>query len=116
MFIACGQDAGSIFEAGFTHLTSEYREEDRELTLSLYIPCLPVGSIGGGTGYPTQKEGLELINCYGVGKKWALAETIASFALANEISTFGAFGNDTFSASHKQLARDASVTRSGPKL
>lgn len=116
IFIACGQDAASVFEAGFTHLTTEFNEENRELTLSMYIPCLPVGTIGGGTGYPTQREALELINCYGEGKKWALAETIASFALALDISTISAMGNDTFSLSHERFARDGSARKSGPKL
>ena len=64
-----------------------------------------VGSVGGGTGYATQKEALELIGCHGEGKKWALAETIAAFSLALELSTLSALATDTFAASHKDLAR-----------
>ncbi|KAH7356447.1 hydroxymethylglutaryl-coenzyme A reductase family protein [Rhexocercosporidium sp. MPI-PUGE-AT-0058] len=105
MFIACGQDVGSILESGFSHLTGEYNEETEVLTLSLFFPSMLVGSVGGGTGYATQKEALELIDCHGEGKKWALAETIAAFALALEISTLSALATDTFAASHKDLAR-----------
>jgi len=105
MFIACGQDVGSVLESGFSHLTGEYNEEKEELTLSLFFPSLLVGSVGGGTGYATQKEALELIGCHGEGKKWALAETIAAFSLALELSTLSALATDTFAASHKDLAR-----------
>ncbi|PVH80710.1 substrate-binding domain of hmg-CoA reductase [Cadophora sp. DSE1049] len=105
MFIAWGQDVGSVLESGFSHLTAEYNEETEDLTLSLLFPSLLVGSVGGGTGYATQKEALELIGCHGEGKKWALAETIAAFALALELSTLSALATDTFAASHKDLAR-----------
>ncbi|KAL5324580.1 hypothetical protein ACEPPN_009126 [Leptodophora sp. 'Broadleaf-Isolate-01'] len=105
MFIACGQDVASVLESGFSHLTGEYNEETEVLTLSLFFPSLLVGSVGGGTGYGTQKEALEFIGCHGEGKKWALAETIAAFALALEISTLSALATDTFASSHKDLAR-----------
>jgi NADP-dependent 3-hydroxy-3-methylglutaryl-CoA reductase len=104
MFIACGQDAASVLECGWSHLTVEL-DCDEELTLSLYFPSLAVGTVGGGTQYPTQREALELIDCYGSGKKLALAETVAAFALALEVSTLAALANDTFAQSHMELAR-----------
>ncbi|KAL2073824.1 hypothetical protein VTL71DRAFT_11150 [Oculimacula yallundae] len=106
MFIACGQDAASVLESGFSQLTAEYNEGTDDITFSLFFPSLLVGSVGGGTGYGTQKEALDLIGCYGEGKKWALAETIAAFALALELSTLSAMATDTFAASHKTLARE----------
>jgi NADP-dependent 3-hydroxy-3-methylglutaryl-CoA reductase len=109
MFIACGQDAASVLESGWSHLTAELDDMTKELTLSLYFPSLLVGSVGGGTGYPTQKEALELIGCSGAGRKWALAETVAAFALALDISTVSAIANDTFSASHQRLARGSKL-------
>jgi NADP-dependent 3-hydroxy-3-methylglutaryl-CoA reductase len=104
MFISCGQDAASVVESGWLHLTADL-EETKVLTLSLYIPSLLVGTVGGGTHYPSQRESLELIGCYGDGKKWALAETIAAFALALDASTVSAIANDTFASSHQNLAR-----------
>ncbi|KAF8860066.1 hypothetical protein BDZ45DRAFT_801082 [Acephala macrosclerotiorum] len=71
----------------------------RDLTLSLYFPSLLAGTVGGGTGYATQREALELIRRYAEGKKWALAETIAAFALSLEVSTLAAMTNDTFAES-----------------
>jgi NADP-dependent 3-hydroxy-3-methylglutaryl-CoA reductase len=105
MFISCGQDAASVVESGWVHLTADLDEETKVLTLSLYIPSLLVGTVGGGTHYPSQRESLELIGCYGDGKKWALAETIAAFALALDASTVSAIANDTFASSHQNLAR-----------
>jgi NADP-dependent 3-hydroxy-3-methylglutaryl-CoA reductase len=109
MFIACGQDAASVLESGWSHLTAELNDSTKELTLSLFFPSLLVGTVGGGTGYATQKEALELIGCFGGGKKWAFAETVAAFSLALEISTLAAMANDTFAASHKDLARGSKL-------
>ncbi|CZR55006.1 related to hydroxymethylglutaryl-CoA reductase [Phialocephala subalpina] len=95
MFIACGQDAGSMLESGWSQLTAELDSETGDLTLR----------------YATQREALELIGCYGEGKKWAFAETVAAFALSLEISTLAAIANDTFAASHKSLARDAKTSK-----
>lgn len=105
MFIATGQDAASVLEAGWSQLTFEYNDMDEELTVSVFFPSLPIGTVGGGTGESTQREALELMDCAGGGSKWKLAETIASFALALEISTISAIANDTFSQSHQRLAR-----------
>jgi len=104
MFIACGQDAAGVFEAGWSQLTAEL-SETQDLTLSLYMPSLLVGTVGGGTRYDTQREALRLLGCEGAGRKFAFAETVAAFCLALEVSTAAAVGNDTFAASHKNLAR-----------
>jgi NADP-dependent 3-hydroxy-3-methylglutaryl-CoA reductase len=109
MFIACGQDAASLMESGWTQLSSSYEAETGHLTLSLFVPSLVVGTVGGGTVYPTQKEALEMIGCAGEGKKWALAETIASFALALDLSTVSAVADDTFARSHERLARSSKL-------
>jgi hydroxymethylglutaryl-CoA reductase len=103
--ITAGQDPGSVGESSWSQLTTEFDDDSGDLTFSLYFPSLPVGTVGGGTGYPTQREALDLIGCRGTGRKWALAETVASFALALDISTLSAVCNDTFAQSHHRLAR-----------
>ncbi|CAG7939305.1 unnamed protein product [Penicillium olsonii] len=105
IFISTGQDAGSIAEASWTHLVPEYDHTTKDLQLSLYCPSLPVGVVGGGTGYESQKECLKMMDCVGPGKKEQLAGLIASFALALEISTGAAVASNTFSESHQRLAR-----------
>lgn len=109
MFIACGQDAASVLESGWAQLVSDFDAESKDVTLSLFVPSLLIGSVGGGTMYPTQREALEMMACAGAGKKWALAETIASFALALDISTLSAMADDTFTRSHERLARSSKI-------
>ena len=70
------------------------------LILSLYIPSLLVKTVNGSIYYPSQRECLKLIKCYKDGKKWALTETIAVFALALDASTVSAIINDIFASSH----------------
>ncbi|ORX99211.1 hydroxymethylglutaryl-CoA reductase [Clohesyomyces aquaticus] len=109
MFVATGQDVASVLEGGWAHLTSDYDTTTGDLTLSLFIPSLPVGTVGGGTGYGTQREALELLGCYGEGRKWAFAETVAAFALALDVSTISAIASDGFAQSHQKLARAAKL-------
>jgi hydroxymethylglutaryl-CoA reductase len=66
IFISCRQDAASVFESGWSYLTADLDEETKVLTLSLYIPSLLVGTVGGGTHYPSQRESLELMAVIGM--------------------------------------------------
>jgi hydroxymethylglutaryl-CoA reductase len=104
MFIFYGQDAASVFKSGWSYLTTNLDKETKVLTLSLYIPSLLVRTVGGGMYYLSQQESLELIGCYRDRKKWALAKTITAFALALDVSTVSAIANNTFAASHQNLA------------
>ncbi|PYH35314.1 hmg-CoA reductase [Aspergillus neoniger CBS 115656] len=105
IFIATGQDVASISESCWTQLTPEYNYETKVLTLSLYIPPLPVGVVGGGTHLGPQREALEIMKCIGPGKKRRLAALITAFALALDLSSTGAVTNDTFSQAHAGLRR-----------
>lgn len=116
MFIAMGQDAASVAEASWSHLQGEYDDVTKDLTFSLYFPALPVATIGGGTVYATQQEALKILGCTAASQKGELAGLIACFALALDLSTLAAIANDTFTASHMQLARGGTLTTSGSKL
>ncbi|KAF5234376.1 hypothetical protein FANTH_12156 [Fusarium anthophilum] len=107
MFIVTGQDPASTAEACWSHLTSELDPKTGALTMSLYLPSLPVGTIGGGAELPMQKEALKLLKCdgEGAGQKERLAGLIAAFGLALDASTSAAITNDTFTASHMRLGR-----------
>ncbi|KAL5354075.1 hypothetical protein ACLOAV_000160 [Pseudogymnoascus australis] len=110
MFIACGQDVASVAEASWSQLSAEYDRDTKTLRLTSYFPSLPVGTVSGGTSYPTQKECLEMPTCTGPGAKQRLAGLIASFSLALDISTVAAIANGTFSKSHERLARTGGKT------
>ncbi|KAJ6128163.1 hydroxymethylglutaryl-coenzyme A reductase family protein [Penicillium samsonianum] len=111
MFIACGQDAASVSESSWSHLTAEFDRETEEITLSTYLPSLPVGTVVGGSALETQREALELLGCTGPGSKGRLAGLIASFALALDVSTVAAITNKTFAASHRKFARSTGGTQ-----
>ncbi|CAI7610683.1 unnamed protein product [Penicillium glandicola] len=99
IFIATGQDVASVSEGPWGHLTPEYDHESRQVKLTLYFPSLPVGTVGGGTAYETQREALGILGCIGP------AGLIAAFSLALEISTAASGANNTFTGSHEKLAR-----------
>src|SRR5690242_3379475 len=107
MFIACGQDAGSIAESAWNQLTVTFDVQTKVLKLSLFFPSMPVGVVGGGTMYPSQKASLDLLDCQGPGGKRRLAGLIACFCMALDISTAAAIASGGFTDAHKKLARDA---------
>ncbi|RAL02174.1 substrate-binding domain of hmg-CoA reductase [Aspergillus ibericus CBS 121593] len=116
IFIATGQDAASITDASWAHLTPEYDTEVQRVTLSLYFPSLPVGVVGGGTVYATQQEALRIMQCDGPGGKLQLAGCIAAFALALEVSTTSSVVTNTFARSHARLARGEAELRPESKM
>jgi NADP-dependent 3-hydroxy-3-methylglutaryl-CoA reductase len=112
MFVACGQDAGSIAESAWSHLTLDYNKETELLKISLFFPSLPVGIVGGGTGHMAQKASLKLLHCDEPGTKHRLAGLVAAFALALDVSTSAAIASDTFTQNHARLARGKKVAQS----
>lgn len=104
MFIACGQDAACVAEAAIGTTRMEVTEAGA-LYISVTLPNLIVGSIGGGTKLPSQKACLDIMGLAGVGHARALAEVAAALCLAGEISIVGAICSDEFTRAHARLAR-----------
>ncbi|CAM2878736.1 hydroxymethylglutaryl-CoA reductase [Vibrio rarus] len=104
LYIACGQDAACVAESavGMTRLEVD---KNGDLYASVTLPNLMVGTVGGGTGLPSQKACLDLLGLYGNGKSKALAEVAAALCLAGELSIVGAFCAGHFSRAHHKLAR-----------
>lgn len=109
IFAATGQDLGSVHESGNGVLYLE--KTDNGLYLALHLPTLVVGTIGGGTHLPKQKEALQLMQCYGNGKAGRFAKLIAGFALSLEISTYSAIVSGEFAKAHEKLGRNKPVRR-----
>lgn len=105
MFMATGQDVANVSESCAGILYSELTPE-RDLYISLTIPSLIVASYGGGTSLPTQRECLEIMDCYGKGKVMKLAEIIAAVALAGEISLGAAISSLDWVSSHETYGRN----------
>jgi hydroxymethylglutaryl-CoA reductase (NADPH) len=108
MFIACGQDAAHAID-GSTCITTVDQTETGAY-VSVTLPSLPVGTVGGGTGVDTQQECLRLLGVAGSGtppganaKK--LAEIIGAGVLAGELSLLGALAAQHLARAHQQLGR-----------
>ena len=67
MFIATGQDAANVAES---HAGLNYGEllDNGDFYWSVTLPALICATYGGGTGLQTQRECLEMMDCYGTGK------------------------------------------------
>ena len=105
IFIATGQDAANVAEsqAGITYM--ELRENG-DLYWSITLPSIIAATYGGGTGLPTQRECLEIMDCYGTGKIERLCEIIGAAVLAGEISLSAAVVAGHWVESHDALGRN----------
>jgi hydroxymethylglutaryl-CoA reductase (NADPH) len=104
LFIACGQDVACISESSIG-LTRMETNAEGDLYVSVTLPSLAVGTIGGGTKLPTQSESLKIMDCAGIGKAKKFAEICGAVALAGEISIAAAMSVDHFTTAHKNLGR-----------
>ncbi|PLX04854.1 MAG: hypothetical protein C0594_08710 [Marinilabiliales bacterium] len=107
IYAATGQDLGSLHESSTGILSLE--KTDKGLYLSLSLPSLVIGTIGGGTHLPAQQEVLKMMNCAGTGKIDRFAKLIAGFALGLEISTYAAIISGEFAKAHEKLGRNKPV-------
>lgn len=104
IFASTGQDLACIHESACGILNIE--QTDDGLYLSLNLPSLVIGTVGGGTHLSKQKEALNLMGCAGNGKINRFAQLIAGFALSLEISTYAAIVSGQFAKSHEKLGRN----------
>ncbi len=109
IFLATGQDIAQVSEASLAVTTMEViGKKEENLYVSVYMPDVMVGTVGGGTGLPTQRESLALLGVAG-GDHGEYAERLASVvgatALAGEISLLASLSEGTLARAHKKLAR-----------
>ncbi len=109
LYLATGQDAACVAESA-TGVTRFEVTPDGGLYASVTLPGIMVGTVGGGTGLPTQRACLELMGLAGSGHARALAEVCAGLLLAGELSIIEALSAGHFSRAHRKLAR----TRKAP--
>lgn len=103
LYLATGQDAACVAESavGFTRM--EPRVDG--LFFSVTMPNIIVGTVGGGTGLPSQSSGLSILGLKGAGNAKALAEVTAAACLCGEISIIAAISAGHFTNAHQKLAR-----------
>ncbi|MDD1724660.1 MAG: hydroxymethylglutaryl-CoA reductase (NADPH) [Methanospirillum sp.] len=108
MFIACGQDPAHVVEGSLCVTTVDPVPDG--VYVSVTLPALPVGTVGGGTGIGTQAECLRLLGVSGGGdppgsNSRKLAEIIAAGVLAGELSLLGALAAQHLARAHSTLGR-----------
>lgn len=105
MFIATGQDVACVSESSAGILFAEITPAG-DFYLSITIPSLIVGTYGGGTALPTQRECLEILGCFGKDKVYRFAEIVAGVVLAGEISLGASISAQDWVTSHEQYGRN----------
>ena len=101
LFLATGQDMAHVVEGSLGMTTMEIGNGN-SLYVSVYLPDLMIGTVGGGTGLATQREALLLI---GAKTSQEFAEIIAAAVLAGEISLLASLSEGTLARAHQKFAR-----------
>ncbi|ABM81353.1 hydroxymethylglutaryl-CoA reductase (NADPH) [Hyperthermus butylicus] len=108
IFIATGQDVAQVVESSMGYTWTEVRNGD--LYISVTLPSLEVGTVGGGTRLPTQREALALMGVAGGGdppgsNARKFAEIVAATVLAGELNLLAALAANELARAHKLLGR-----------
>src|SRR5210317_898490 len=105
MFIATGQDVANVAES---HAGLNYGEllDNGDFYWAVTLPSVICATYGGGTALPTQRECLEMMDCYGSGKADKLAEIIAAVVLAGDVSLSCAILAHEWVSSHEKMGRN----------
>jgi hydroxymethylglutaryl-CoA reductase (NADPH) len=103
IFLATGQDPAHVVEGSMGITNAEVVGEN--LYVSVYLPDLMVGTVGGGTGLATQTEALSII-----GKNTKkLVEVIGGTVLAGEISLLASLSEGSLVKAHRRLGRGEKI-------
>ena len=109
-FIATGQDPAQNVESS-NCLTFMEETPEGDLRISVTMPCIEVGTVGGGTALPAQKSALQLLGVAGAHpdvpgtNAKQLARIIVGTVLAGELSLMAALSANHLISAHMQLNR-----------
>ncbi|MCL2032546.1 MAG: hydroxymethylglutaryl-CoA reductase (NADPH) [Methanomassiliicoccaceae archaeon] len=103
VYIATGQDPAQVVSGSMT--TTMCENINGNLYISVRMPSVEVGTVGGGTRLPSQSEALSIIGCLGDEKAKKLAEIVAATVLAGELSTISAQAAGHLGKAHQELGR-----------
>ena len=109
IFLATGQDVAQVVESSSGHTITEIRGND--LYISATLPSLEIGTVGGGTGLPTQKEALSIMGIHGTGdpcgtNSLKFAEIIASIVVSGELNLLSALSTRELGTAHQKFGRN----------
>jgi hydroxymethylglutaryl-CoA reductase (NADPH) len=115
VMLACGQDVAYLTECA-TGFLDFSRTPEGDLYASATLPSLLLGTVGGGTGFGTAAECLDLLGCRGGGGANAFAEILAAVVLAGDLSLMASFCAHEFVSAHERLGRNRPPARDGGEL
>ena len=110
-FCATGQDLAHVVDSSLGYSTME--EDGENLYVSITLPCLMLGSIGGGLSLPKQMESQNLMLTEINSKtqitqfrSHTMAEIIASAVLCGELSLHAALSSNEHVKAHNNFGRN----------
>ena len=101
IYAATGQDMAHVVE-GSLGMTTMRVVNGKDLYVSVYLPALMLGVVGGGTKLATKKEALSIMNINTVAE---LAHVVAASVLAGELSLLASLTEGSLGSVHKKLGR-----------
>lgn len=116
MYLATGQDPAQNVESSNCMTLMEAVNDGKDLLVSVSMPSVEVGTVGGGTGLPPQRAMLELLGVRGPHKETPgahaqrLARIIAAAVMAGELSLMGALSAGHLIKAHMQHNRSVPPT------
>ncbi|XP_008782826.2 3-hydroxy-3-methylglutaryl-coenzyme A reductase 3 [Phoenix dactylifera] len=113
IFIATGQDPAQNVESSHCITMMEAVNEGKDLHISVTMPSIEVGTVGGGTRLPSQAACLDLLGVKGASLESPganarlLATIVAGAVLAGELSLMSALAAGQLVKSHMKYNRSS---------
>jgi len=111
LFIATGQDPAQVVDSSMCMTLMEPINDGADLHVSCTMPCIEVGTIGGGTHLGPQSACLSMLNVQGSDSTQpglnaaSLARIVCAAVLAGETSLMAALASGDLIKSHMKLNR-----------
>jgi len=110
VYLACGQDPAQNVESSNCLTQMEAANDGKDLYITVTMPSIEVGTVGGGTGLPAQSACLEIMGLKGASqvpgeKPRQLAMHVAASVMAGELSLMSALAAGHLVKSHMRLNR-----------
>ena len=118
IFLATGQDPAQVVESSQCITLMEAVNDGQDLLITCSMPCIEVGTVGGGTTLLPQSSMLDLLDCRGPHpthpgqNAQQLARVICAAVVAGELSLMASLSVGTLVKSHLALNRSAPATGS----
>ncbi|KAK2427269.1 3-hydroxy-3-methylglutaryl-coenzyme A reductase 1 [Trifolium repens] len=113
IYLATGQDPAQNVESSHCMTMTEAVNDGKDLHISVTMPCIEVGTVGGGTQLASQSACLNLLGVKGASKETPgansrqLATIVAGSVLAGELSLMSAIAAGQLVKSHMKYNRSS---------